>query len=165
MNDAERNKTVSWIVTIAIGLLVAVLVGMFLGAKSHFRKGFGLDGTQALAIQRHAFISPDTNNPSTTCTQRIDSPTGPTYARPAVSYSNHDTLTWYGGTSTDRITVTFQNSGAFGPFSNTTYTTGVSSGPPTGGQNDYNFTSITIVRGDTTFTCTNYQGMGVHVDQ
>jgi hypothetical protein len=47
MNDVERNMTINWIVTITIGLLVALVIGVFVGfhaAKLRPHRIVGVDG-------------------------------------------------------------------------------------------------------------------------
>lgn len=179
MNDVERNRTVNWIVTITIGLLVALLVGAlfgFLAAKHHALKTLRLDRdggvhTLALAPATDLFIQftppaigTDVNN----CMQYDGGPPGNggiLYARPDLSKSGGDNAIWHGPIPSDVVTVTFDNVGPYGPFAGNTYATPTSSGAPTGGQSDYSFKTLTVTRGANTYNCTNAQGMGVHIDK
>jgi len=175
--EAERNRTTHWIVTITLGLLIALVVGVavgFLVAKPYFRKIFGLDGGRELAVSppTQAIISLDNPDPihpnDSSCKQYVGAPPGTggiLYARPSLSSSGKETIIWHGGISGDRITVTFSGSGLFGPFADPSYTTNQPSSAPTGGQSDFSFDSVTIVRGGTTYTCSNPQSMGVHISQ
>ena len=182
MNDEERNKTTSWVVAIAIGLLVALLVGVVFGfvvAKPKIRRAFGLDGdrgmdgTKDVAVPRQAYIQftvpGDGSTDVSDCRQYIGGLPGLggiLYARPALSESRGDTIQWHGAINSDVVTVTFADSGAAGPFADTTYASpNPSSAPTAAGQSDFSFTTLTIKRGATTYNCTNRQGMGVHVDQ
>jgi hypothetical protein len=159
MNDTERNRTVSWIVTITIGLLVALLVGIlfgFLGAKSHFRKERGKGIVGNAAQQYLVVLSYDAS--SGNCTQTVN---GKTDALVHLSISNGDTIEWSPRTATTR--VTFGGAAPNGPFDSTSFT-GQSGyvGPSQNAQlGDDNFAGV-MVNGH---ACSNFQGMGVHVDQ
>src|SRR5271165_3144957 len=166
MNDAERNKTVNWIVTITIGLLVALLVGIyfgFLGARSHFRKesgknmtGKGIAGNGG-AQQYKETLSYDSG--TKTCTQTDVN--GNSDALPRLSISNGDTIEW-SPRGTNTTNVTFGGTAPNGPFDSTTYT----------GLSGYVGPSVNAKQGDNYFTdvtvngqkCQKFQGMGVHVD-
>jgi hypothetical protein len=166
MDETERNRSISWIVTITIGLLVAVLVGIsfgFLAARSHFRKSMHRNdgGKLALSPATDAFIVLKGDK---TCTQHVNGPNGVLYARPALSKTNGDSVIWHGGSARDTVSVVFANSGAFGPFQNTTYSTNEQSSTPTGGPSDYDFASVTVTPfGGAPTACSNFQGMGVHI--
>ncbi len=174
MNETERNRTINWIVTITIGLLVALLVGVLFGfhlSKRPSHRTLGIDGTKDVAVQQQAYIQftlPD-HGTDVSCTQYVGGlpPLGATlYARPSLSENNQDTIRWHGPLTTDTVTVTFQDSGPAGPFANTTYTSpNPSSAPTTAGQSDFSYIGLTITRGGTTYNCTNHQGMGVHISQ
>lgn len=166
MNEAERNRTVNWIVTIAIGLLVALLVGTlfgFLVAKSHFHKESGLGATGGPGATGTAaaqqFVAVLTIDGSGNCTQTLK---GDPDAVAHLSISNGDTIEWQPSAAT--TIVTFANVAPSGPFDRTTLN-GQSGfvGPARNAlPNDYRFTSDMRVDAK---PCNNYQLMGVHVSK
>lgn len=161
MNDIERNRTVNWIVTITVGLVVAALVGIlfgFLGAKLHFRnepgKMMNPTGKAGGGRQYVAVLSYNGGN----CTQTVN---GQSDAIVHLSISNGDTIEW---SPRNAVTsVTFAGTAPSGPFESTSYkgTSGYV-GPSQDAQLGDNFFKDVMVGGQ---RCNNAQYMGVHVDQ
>jgi hypothetical protein len=167
MNETEQNRTISWIVTITIGLLVALLVGAvfgFLGAGHHFRKesrmhmnrnNMGGAGEAGSGQQYVAALSYDATTQN--CTQKIN---GNLDTLPHLSIKNGDTIEW---SPRDAVTnVTFGNTAPNGPFDSKTYRgTAGYVGPSQDAQLGDNFFTSVVVDGH---QCKNSQNMGVHVD-
>jgi hypothetical protein len=165
MNDVERNRTVNWIVTITIGLLVALLVGAlfgFLAAKHHFRRpvfamdmtGKGITGA-GNGLQKVAVLTNDNG----TCMQTVDnSPDAVVH----LSIGNGDTIQWSPPTAT--TVVKFANVAPNGPFASLSYTgqSGIVGPARNADPGDYYYTNDMRVNGR---ACNNFQSMGVHIDK
>jgi len=192
MAEGEVQKKGSWFIPFAVGLVIGFLI-LYLTMLPHIRlllagqhadhPGGGRPGGGHLGelagVANQAIISftvPSGGGTSVDCTQYVGGVPGRggvLYARPALSESNGDTIFWHGPINSDVVTVTFADAAPYGPFPLAAYTTGGNAPPPnplpkpSAGPSDYNYQSVQIVRGATTYTCTpsSVQGMGVHVSQ
>ena len=107
---------------------------------------------QATAKKAVLTIDQATHN----CTQSIGGNSEPIVH---LSKNNKDTIQWSPPTATTH--VRFANAAPLGPFPLVGYTGASSPVSPTGNQGPYYYTEM-YVNGQ---KCSNYQTMGVHVDQ